>query len=166
MSILFIKGAVMKKRTLLSISAGVLMSTVLAMCSPGVKEEGAQHSPVKNLAGFNELKALIDSSGNRLLVFDMYADWCGPCRILSPTFQALANDHSGSASFYRINVDRLPDVAAAFGTRGIPYVVFVKDKQAVYALTGVNPRESYERVITGCGSSVTVQSCKENLKDL
>ena len=54
------------------------------------------------------------------------------------------------AFFYRVNVDRSPDLVRAFGVRGIPYIVFMKQNKAVYTLTGVNPKESYRKILDIC----------------
>lgn len=94
-----------------------------------------------------QFKAIVDTSGDRLLVFDLYADWCMPCKILSPLLEEIAKENKGKASFYKINVDKHKRIAAMFGVSGIPFVVFVKNKTGVHALTGVLPRARYQRVI-------------------
>jgi hypothetical protein len=48
--------------------------------------------------------------------------------------------------------------------RGIPYVVFIKDKEVVHALAGLNTREQYERVITSCGNDIPLAECKKHLE--
>jgi len=52
------------------------------------------------------------------------------------------------ALFYRVNVDELPDVASAFGVSGVPYVVFVKNKEVFAVLTGLHQRSEYKQIIT------------------
>ncbi len=101
------------------------------------------------IATEREFDSIIENAGSRLIVLDLYADWCGPCRVLHPTLLALANKYAGKASFYRVNVDANPKIAAAFGTNGIPYVVFVKDRKAIESLVGVNPSKEYEKIIIG-----------------
>lgn len=83
---------------------------------------------------------------NRLQVFDLYADWCGPCKILAPVLEEVSNE-TDKADVYKINTDKLPSLSREFGVRGIPYVVFVKNKSVVNALTGVMPKEAYEQSI-------------------
>ncbi len=143
---------------------GTLLFGLVGSCSSEGKHAESASSHVKTISTIGELQSLVDSSHNELLIFDLYADWCGPCKILSPTYSALANDHHQRAKFFRVNVDRSPDIAGAFGVRGIPYVVFVKSGKAVTALTGVNPRESYEAIITACGNNESAASCSEKLK--
>ena len=80
----------------------------------------------------------------------------------SPIFNELAKIHNDKALFYRIDVDRHPD-APRHSEQEESYVVFVKNKEPVYALTGVNSKESYERVILACGSEIPVSECREKL---
>ena len=91
-----------------------------------------------------EFKTVI-AQKNRLLIFDLYADWCMPCKQLSPILEDVSNSYTDSISFYKINTDKLPAVSNAFGTKGIPYVVFFKNNAIVNALTGLYPKEAYEQ---------------------
>jgi thioredoxin 1 len=118
---------------------------------------------VESIGNLDSLNAIIEGTPGKLLVFDLYADWCKPCKILAPTFDALAKDYAKNARFFRIDIQTSSDIASAFGVRGIPFVVFIKDKEVVHSLTGLNPRESYERVFTTCGPSVPAAECKTKL---
>jgi thioredoxin len=104
-------------------------------------------SLVKTVSGVEEFKKLIDTSGNRLLMFDLYADWCMPCRMLSPTLEEIAKEYPSKVSVYKINTDKNPDIAQGLGVTGIPFVVFVKNKTGVHAMTGVQPKAEYIRAI-------------------
>jgi thioredoxin len=84
---------------------------------------------------------------NKLMVFDLYADWCGPCKALSPMLEKIARENKDKASFYKINVDQHPRLSALFKVSGIPYVVFLKNKTIHYALTGLYPKDAYVKVI-------------------
>ena len=125
----------------------------------------AKAAPVESISSLDHLNSIIDETPGKLLVFDLYADWCSPCKMLAPVFSSLAATHGNHARFFRIDVQNNPDIASAFGVRGIPYVVFIKDKEVVHALTGLNPKETYERVITTCGSSITVGECRAGLEN-
>lgn len=85
--------------------------------------------------------------------FDAGPKWCAPCRALHPTLEALAAKYAGTVEFYGVNVDDNPGIAAAFGTNGIPHVVFVKDNKAIAAIDGLNPSAAYEKVISRCAST-------------
>jgi thioredoxin len=84
---------------------------------------------------------------NSLMVFDLYADWCGPCKVLSPVLEKIAGENKDKAAFYKINVDQQPRLSALFKVSGIPYVVFLKNKTILYALTGLYPKDAYVKVI-------------------
>lgn len=122
------------------------------------------HNPVESIGTLDELISIVEGTPGKLLVFDLYADWCKPCKILAPTFSAIAGTHAKNARFFRIDVDRSPDIASAFRVRGMPLVVFMKDKEVVHSLLGLNPRENYERVITLCGSDVPAAECRTKLQ--
>ena len=75
-----------------------------------------------------------------LLVIDFWAVWCGPCRILSPVVDELAAEFAGRATVAKCNVDDCEEIAAQFGVRNIPTLVFVKNGQVVDRTVGVVPK--------------------------
>ena len=76
-----------------------------------------------------------------LLVIDFWATWCGPCRILSPTVDELAKEFEGRATVAKCNVDDCEEIAAQFGIRNIPTLVFVKNGSVVDRTVGVLPKQ-------------------------
>ena len=76
-----------------------------------------------------------------LLVIDFWATWCGPCRILSPTVDELAAEYSGRATIAKCNVDDCDEIAAQFGVRNIPTLVFIKNGAVVDRTVGVLPKQ-------------------------
>ncbi len=62
----------------------------------------------------------------KTLVVDFYADWCGPCRMLAPVMETLAEDFEGKAQFVKINVDDNPELARRFSIMSIPCVMVFK----------------------------------------
>lgn len=76
-----------------------------------------------------------------LLVIDFWAVWCGPCRILSPVVDELAEEFSGRATIAKCNVDDCDELAAQFGVRNIPTLVFVKNGQVIDRTVGVVPKQ-------------------------
>jgi thioredoxin 1 len=129
----------MKKTAVMLVSV-----LVLFYCGCG---NGEKKSEMGLILNSKELTSIIEKSGDALVAFDMYADWCVPCRIVGPTLEEVARENKGKVTFYRINVDQVEDVGKTFPLTGIPYVVFVKNKKTVAAFTGVQPKESYEKVI-------------------
>ena len=94
-----------------------------------------------------EFKTIIESSGERLLVFDFYADWCAPCKQLSPLLEEIAKENRDKASFYKINIDEQKLLAQSFRVTGIPLVVFVINKTAVHTLPGLRSKDTYVKLI-------------------
>jgi thioredoxin len=75
------------------------------------------------------------------------ADWCGPCRMLKPTFQKLEETFGSSIKFSYINVDESQDEAAKYSIRSIPAVVIVKDGAEVNRLVGVQSEMAYSNAL-------------------
>ncbi|GMN88688.1 thioredoxin [Francisella sciaenopsi] len=86
---------------------------------------------------------LINSSAKPILV-DFYADWCGPCKTLSPILDQLSKDYTG-AVIVKVNVDDNQSLAAKFGIRSIPTMIIFKSGQPVEMLTGVHTGSQLEQ---------------------
>jgi thioredoxin 1 len=135
--------------TLISIVPVYYTSYAAQQKNAGKKQAQAVSKPaIKDIGSFKEVSSIIDSTHNKLLIFDMYAPWCGPCRMLAPIMESLAKQYGTKALFFRVNIDELPDVSSAFGVTGIPHVVFIKNKKAVAELTGLHDKSDYEQIIT------------------
>lgn len=76
---------------------------------------------------------------NEYVFVDFFAPWCGPCRMVLPTVEEVANEMLNVA-FMKINVDNLPEIAARYGVSGIPRFVFFKSGQPIDSLTGARPK--------------------------
>ena len=81
------------------------------------------------------------------VVLDLWATWCGPCRMLTPVIEELAGDHP-EISFFKINVDEEPELANAFNTTSIPMLVFMKDGKVNNVSVGYKSKEQIERLLT------------------
>ena len=64
-----------------------------------------------------------------MAMVDFWADWCGPCKMLSPVIESLADQYEGKVLVGKVNVDEEPDLARRFGVMSIPTVVFLKNGQ-------------------------------------
>ncbi|MBO5340813.1 MAG: thioredoxin [Oscillospiraceae bacterium] len=95
-----------------------------------------------NKEGFD--KAL---AGGQLIMVDFWADWCGPCKMLSPVIEGLGDEYEGKAIVGKINVDDEQELAIRYGVMSIPTVIFFKDGQEVARKVGVMPAGEFTAVL-------------------
>lgn len=81
-----------------------------------------------------------------LVVIDLYANWCNPCRMLAPILAKLEAEHP-EVKFCKINVDEEPKLAAQFHVQSIPMVAFVKDNTFLDMSVGLVPKSEIEKMI-------------------
>jgi thioredoxin 1 len=82
-----------------------------------------------------------------LVLVDFWAAWCGPCRIIAPTLDALATEYAGKAKVAKLDVDTNQQSAMKFNVRSIPAVLFFKDGKHVDTIIGAVPRAAFEQKI-------------------
>lgn len=87
-----------------------------------------------NKDNFDQVKA-----SNKTVLLDFYADWCGPCRMVSPLIDEIAEERDDVA-VGKINVDDDPELAAKFGVFSIPTLVVLKDGEVAQQATGARPK--------------------------
>jgi thioredoxin 1 len=81
------------------------------------------------------------------VLVDFWAEWCGPCRMLAPTVEAVAEQYSENATVVKLNVDDNPSTAAAYGIRGIPTLILFSEGKEVERVVGATSKESISRLI-------------------
>jgi thioredoxin 1 len=74
------------------------------------------------------------------VLVDFWAEWCGPCRMVGPVVEELAKDYEGKAIVGKVNVDQNPEVAAKYGIRSIPTILFIKNGEVVDKSVGAVPK--------------------------
>jgi thioredoxin len=75
------------------------------------------------------------------LVVDLWAEWCGPCKMLSPTIESLAGEFAGSITFAKVNTDQNPGIAMRFGISAIPTLLLFSGGRLIDTVVGAYPRD-------------------------
>ncbi|MSO49136.1 MAG: thioredoxin [Acidobacteria bacterium] len=81
------------------------------------------------------------------VLVDFWAEWCGPCRALGPTIDALAGDYAGRVSVGKLNVDENPGITVKYMVRGIPTVMLFKGGQVVEQIVGVADKAEFKKAL-------------------
>jgi len=81
-------------------------------------------------------------------VIDFYADWCGPCKMVEPVLQELAQEYRGKLNIYRVNTEDQQELAAAFGIQSIPSLLFVPLNDKPQMAVGALPKNSIKKAIS------------------
>ena len=80
------------------------------------------------------------SRNHGLLLVDFWAEWCGPCRAISPVLEELTSEAGGRVTLAKVNVDENPGLAARYGIRSIPTILFVKQGKVADQVIGAVPK--------------------------
>ncbi|NLI60776.1 MAG: thioredoxin [Clostridiales bacterium] len=95
----------------------------------------------KNVVHLNQdnfVEEVLDSDSPVLV--DFYADWCGPCKMISPIIDQVAKEYGGKAKITKLNVDENSELATQFRVMSIPTLVFFKDGKEVERMMGARPK--------------------------
>jgi thioredoxin 1 len=79
------------------------------------------------------------------VVVDFYADWCGPCKAMAPTFADVADEYDGRAVFAKLNIDEARDIAAANQVMSIPTIIFFKGGEIKDRVTGALDKDTLKK---------------------
>jgi thioredoxin 1 len=80
---------------------------------------------------------------------DFWAPWCGPCRMIAPIIEELAEDFDGTAKICKVNTDEQQEIAVKFGIRSIPTIMFFKDGEMVDQVVGAQSKQALTDTING-----------------
>ena len=80
---------------------------------------------------------------------DFWAPWCGPCRMIAPVVEELAEDFDGKATIAKVNTDEQQEIAVKYGIRSIPSILFFKDGEVVDTMVGAAGKDVFAEKING-----------------
>jgi len=86
-------------------------------------------------------------SKNKTVLVDFWAEWCGPCRVIGPVIEELANEYEGKAIIGKLDVDSNQESSVKYGVRSIPTILTFKDGEIVDRQVGAVPKETLTNVI-------------------
>lgn len=79
-------------------------------------------------------------------IVDFWAEWCAPCRAISPIIQELAETYAGKVKIVKMNVDENQATPAKYGVRAIPTILAIRDGQVVEQMTGARPKTAFQEM--------------------
>lgn len=85
--------------------------------------------------------------GNLPAVIDFYADWCGPCKMVAPIIEELAEEYKNQVTFYKINTEEQQELSAVFGIRSIPSILFIPSEGKPQMAQGAMPKNAFKDAI-------------------
>jgi thioredoxin 1 len=85
------------------------------------------------------------SKHEELLMVDFWAEWCAPCRAIAPALDELARESAGKVSLAKVNIDEHPALAARYGIRSIPTILFIKSGEVVDQVIGAVPKAQIKK---------------------
>ena len=86
-------------------------------------------------------------SEGKLMMVDFWAEWCGPCQMLGPVIESLAERYEGRVVVGKVNTDEEPELAIGYQVSGIPTVIFFKDGKEIDRKVGVMPPNAFVQVL-------------------
>merc|ERR1712098_407803 len=101
---------------------------------------------VYQVASKEDFKSQLEAAGDKLVVGDFYADWCGPCKMIAPHLATLETELGGAVIFLKVNVDDCDEVAMEYNISAMPTFIFFKASKKLDEFKGANLDKVKEKV--------------------
>ena len=85
--------------------------------------------------------------GNKPVLIDFYADWCGPCKMIAPILEELSEEYEGKINIYKVDTEAEQELAAAFAIRSIPSMLFIPMNEQPQMSNGALPKQELQKLI-------------------
>ncbi len=86
-------------------------------------------------------------ASERPVIVDFWAEWCGPCHVVAPILDRIAEERAGELRLVKVNIDEEPGLASRYGVMSIPTIVLFKDGKPAAATLGAQPKQALERAL-------------------
>lgn len=132
----------------------LLATTIIMSCN--AKPENKKNMKTINLtkseflakvANYEESPSQWKYLGDKPALIDFYADWCGPCKALAPVLEELASEYEGQIYIYKIDTEKEQELAALFGIRSIPSLLFIPVGEQPQMAAGALPKQQLKEAI-------------------
>ncbi|MDD2961291.1 MAG: thioredoxin [Muribaculaceae bacterium] len=130
----------------------ILLSSILgataATSVAGSKVREINQTEFKSLVSdYDNPNTYLQLKGDKPVIIDFTASWCGPCKKLAPILEELATEYTGKIDFYKIDIDKNKQLAEVFHVKSVPMLVFISLEGKVQEVVGLYPKEEVINVI-------------------
>lgn len=125
----------------------IMIMTILPLFSEEKKPEHLTLETFKEKVFDFEANKEWKFKGEIPAIIDFYADWCGPCKLVAPIMEELAQEYEGKVKFYKIDTEVERELAVMFGIRSIPSILFIPMEGQPQMTTGALPKENFVQMI-------------------
>jgi thioredoxin len=110
----------------------------------------------------DEFNSLVEQYKDQVIVIDFWADWCQPCKMFAPIFEAAQQKWGTDYVFAKLDTEALPQVSQALGVMGIPMLLFIKNKTEIHRQSGALRKGQFDRLLQQVKSAVQKQGSNDN----
>jgi len=99
---------------------------------------------IESMADFDEQ---VKNAGAKIVVIDFFATWCGPCKVIAPVLEKLAQQYASNIVVVKVDVDECEELAMKYEISSMPTFVFLKDGEKVESFSGANPDKLQKTIV-------------------